>query len=289
MNLDLEKSSNWYQELILDIKKLEFTGIVLTKHAIGKRILLDFDKFGKPGYGSKQIVNIANDLEMSKADLYSCLQFAKKYPELSDGVRQFSWRKIVHELLPAPKPSKESIPPIPQKDYDVIVIDPPWGVEFGLRDVRPLQSQFGMQYPTMEEEEIAAVELPANEDCHIFLWTVQSKIHEAFRLLEAWQLKHICIFTWHKPGGFQPFNLPQYNSEFVLYARKGAPKFIDTKAFSTCFDAPRGGHSEKPAYFYEMVERVTKGKRLDMFARKQHPGFDSWGNEVNQGIREASA
>jgi N6-adenosine-specific RNA methylase IME4 len=80
----------------------------------------------------------------------------------------------------------------------------------------------------------------------------------------------------------QAMGLPQMNCEFALYARKGAALFLDTQAFRTCFDAPRGAHSAKPDAFYAMVRRVTAGRRLDMFARRSIDGFENWGAEAPQ-------
>jgi N6-adenosine-specific RNA methylase IME4/ParB-like chromosome segregation protein Spo0J len=162
--------------------------------------------------------------------------------------------------------------------YDVIVIDPPWPMQKIERDVRPNQSEF--DYPTMTEEELAALSVPMAEDCHVWLWTTHRFLPIALRLLDTWKLRYVCTFVWHKPGGFQPMGLPQYNCEFALYARRGNPQFLDTQAFSTCFTAGRGRHSEKPEAFYEMVRRVTAGRRLDMFSRRIVEGFGSWGNEA---------
>jgi N6-adenosine-specific RNA methylase IME4 len=162
--------------------------------------------------------------------------------------------------------------------FDVIVIDPPWEMEKIERDVAPNQVAF--DYPTMTTDEICDLEIPCADDCHIWLWTTHKYLPEAFAVLDAWNLKYVCMFTWHKPGGFQPFGLPQYNSEFCLYARKGVPKFIDTKDFYTCFDASRGKHSEKPQLFYDVIRRVTAGRRLDMFNRRTIEGFETYGNEA---------
>lgn len=162
--------------------------------------------------------------------------------------------------------------------YDVIVIDPPWPMEKIERDERPNQSQF--DYPVMSEVDLANLSIPTADGCHVWVWTTHKHMPMALRLLDAWALKYVCTFVWHKPGGFQPFGLPQYNCEFAIYARKGTPQFIDTKAFPVCFDAPRGAHSEKPEAFYETVRRVTAGRRLDMFNRRMIEGFDGWGNET---------
>lgn len=195
-------------------------------------------------------------------------------------VRQHVLREVAHVKQKAKVQAikdKEIAPPTGK--YDVIVIDPPWPMQKIERECAPNQvSQ--IDYPTMDEGQMAGIDLPVADACHIWLWTTHKFLSMALRLLDAWDLKYVCCFVWHKPGGFQPFNLPQYNCEFALYARHGSPVFSDTKKFNTCFDAPRQKHSEKPQEFYDVVRRVTAGQRLDMFSRRKIEGFEQWGLEA---------
>lgn len=162
--------------------------------------------------------------------------------------------------------------------YDVIVIDPPWQMEKIEREVAP--NQVGFDYPTMTIDEIKAMDLPAEENCHVFMWITQKHHRHGFEIFDAWGVNFICEFVWHKNGGFQPFGLPQFNHEYVMYGRIGTPTFIDFKNFFTCFNANRTGHSAKPEEFYDTIRRVTAGKRIDIFNRRKIEGYDTWGNQA---------
>jgi len=162
--------------------------------------------------------------------------------------------------------------------YDVVVTDPPWPVQKLERDCSPNQTKY-LDYPTMSESKLLELKLPCAPNCHVWLWTTHGFLPLAMKMLEAWGLSYAYTFVWHKPGGMQLPGTPQLNCEFALYARRGHPTFFDTRSFPACFEAPRGRHSEKPEGFYDMVRRVTRGRRLDMFNRRPIEGFEVWGNE----------
>ena len=228
---------------------------------------------------------MAESTKLPERKLRGAALVIKERPDLADKVEQgeIKMADAVREIKRAEVvASLESVKAREQKElegvYDVIVIDPPWPMQKIDRDER--ENQVAFDYPTMSEAEMADLEMPAVDDCHMWLWTTHKFLPMALRLSEGWGFKYVCTFVWHKPGGFQPIGLPQYNCEFALYCRKGSPKFLDTKAFPTCFEAGRGGHSEKPEEFYDVVRRVTGGRRIDIFNRRKIEGFDVWGKEA---------
>lgn len=170
------------------------------------------------------------------------------------------------------------IPPLPDKQYKTLVVDPPWQIKKIKRQVRPNQS--GFDYPTLSVDEIKSLPLPIADDAFVFLWTTHKYLPHAFGVLQAWELTYRFTMTWHKNGGIQVFNSAQWNSEFVLVGTKGNPKLVSQKQFFTAFNAKRQGHSVKPDEFYQTIRRVSPSPRIDMFARRRIGGFDAWGNEI---------
>ena len=153
----------------------------------------------------------------------------------------------------------------PAGEFETIVIDPPWPMTKIERDARP--NQAGFSYPTMDEQELrefATIVKPmAATDCHLFMWTTARFFPLSLDLVDVFGFKYVLPMVWHKPGGYQPTGLPQFNCEFIIYGRKGTPKFIDTKGFPCCFNAPRREHSRKPLEFYDIISLVPR-KSFDL-------------------------
>ena len=172
-----------------------------------------------------------------------------------------------------------SVPP-PEGLYRCIVMDPPWPMQKIERDSYPMQTA-ELDYPVMTLGQIMDIKVPSADQCHLYLWTTQRFIWDARSMLENWGFRHLAVMVWHKPGGFQPVGLPQYNCEFVLVGRKGGLEFNTTKDFPLCFQAPRREHSRKPDEFYQLIQRVSPGPHIDLFSREQRDGFDQFGVETN--------
>ena len=140
-------------------------------------------------------------------------------------------------------------------------------------------------YPLMKTADICAlpVEEWAEENAHLYLWTTNAAFPDALEVIESWGFKYITCITWVKNG----IGIGQYfrgKSEHCLFARRGMLpyKVIDGKRQQgvTAFYAKKTVHSRKPEEMRKMIEKVSYGPFLEMFARERHEGWDAWGNEV---------
>ena len=170
---------------------------------------------------------------------------------------------------------------IKDQKYDVITIDPPWTYEINYHP-----NQIGATqnpYPSMSIDQIKKLQIPGKENSIIWLWVTQSSIQHAFEILKIWGYEYKVNFVWKKPG-FGAGIWLRSQHETVILATKGKPiyNFEESKKVGSVFEAKRREHSRKPDEFYEMVDLLCPGTKLDMFAREPREGWHVWGAETNK-------
>lgn len=170
--------------------------------------------------------------------------------------------------------------------YSTIVADPPWPVDKRpsvgrrntVRNGQPNKMTFA-PYSTMslvDIERLGVGELAAT-DSHLYLWTVARYLRESYLVAEAWGFRVSRVLTWAKaPRGFSPGGVFASTTEFCLFCRRGSLRPLD-RPDSSWWNWPRLAHSVKPPAFYDLVESVSPGPYVELFARQPRLGWDSWG------------
>ena len=114
---------DWYSQLVDDLQtiivergwnaRLE---VIQAKHEVGGRIATDtaYDKFRGTPEGRAIIVQLSEDIKWSAKEIYLCVQFFEKYPQLSHACetlpegKAISWHKIANNYL-ADKPRQPKL------------------------------------------------------------------------------------------------------------------------------------------------------------------------------------
>jgi len=165
----------------------------------------------------------------------------------------------------------------PSGTFDVIVIDPPW--QYGTK-YDPNGRRAANPYPEMSLEEIAKINLPASNDCILWLWTTHKFMRHSFDLLDQWGFRDVAIVTWVKDRmGLGSWLRSQ--SEFCIMAVKGSPK-VNLTNQTTIINGALREHSRKPDEFYQFVDSLCIGYKLDYFSREKRDGWVVFGNDTEK-------
>ena len=167
--------------------------------------------------------------------------------------------------------------------YDVISVDPPWNYEGQNKNVTSYDSvgrRVANPYPEMSNEEIKKIDLPLMKDAVVFLWTTHKFLPVAFEILKEWGLEYKATLVWNKQkiGMGAWFRM---QCEFCLVGIKGKPYWNNT-SYRDIINESRREHSRKPEFFYEMVNNITLGRKLDYFSREKRRGWSVYGNDLNK-------
>ena len=175
--------------------------------------------------------------------------------------------------------SSPTIPVLPPGGFATILVDPPWPAQGGEK-----------HYRTMSLARIKALPVGtlAARDAHLWLWTTNALLPRAYEVAEAWGFTVRSPLTWVKfrlglGGRYQLRNA----TEQLLFCTRGkAP--LGSRSQPTWFNAPVAEHSRKPAEQFAIIERVSPGPYLELFARRRpesNQPWAVWGDQVDSDIR----
>lgn len=134
----------------------------------------------------------------------------------------------------------------------------------------------------MTINEIAALPVMelAEDGAHLYLWTINKYIEQTYGIARGWGFEPSTLLTWCKPRhGIGLGGTYALTTEHCLFARRGSCK-ASRRIDSTWFEWKRGRHSEKPEAFIDMVESVSPGPYMELFARRNRLGWATFGNEA---------
>lgn len=166
----------------------------------------------------------------------------------------------------------------PRRKFATILADPPWQNQGGER-----------HYGTMTLAQMKAMPVAqlATENAHLWLWTTNALLLPAYEVAEAWGFTVRSPLTWIKfrLGLSSQYQLRNATEQLLFCTRGKAP--VNFRSQPTWFNAPVLEHSRKPAEQFAIIERVSPGPYLELFARRQpesRADWSIWGNEVDSDI-----
>ena len=179
--------------------------------------------------------------------------------------------------------------------YSVIVADPPWAP----RDKLPGKTRgAARQYDVLPTPKICSFlvdsDIAVADSALLYLWRLASMQRDALDVAEAWGFDVKAEVVWRKltKTGKPWFGMGRYvrnSHETCLIAARGrAASLVASHSVRSEFPAPvpvdaagRYIHSAKPERFWtDIVEPMTTGYGLEIFARQRRLGWDAIGNQL---------
>ena len=134
---------------------------------------------------------------------------------------------------------------------------------------------------------------PIATDAVLFLWRVASMQQEALDVVRAWAFKPVdSEIVWLKKtvNGERWFGMGRtvraeheicliaHRQSRAVRSRSVRSTFVTEESFEG-LSAINYRHSQKPEMFYDIIEQLYEGPYLELFARRQRPGWTCLGLE----------
>ena len=157
-----------------------------------------------------------------------------------------------------------------QPTFGTILADPPTQLlQLGARGAEA-------HYRLMTIAELKAMPIAdlAKPSSHLWIWTTNAALESSFDLARSWGFTPRSVLTWVKPRLGLGVYLRNATEQLIFATRGKAP--VAYKAQPTWAFMPLGKHSEKPAEQFAIIERISPGPYLELFARRRPPSDKDW-------------
>ena len=173
--------------------------------------------------------------------------------------------------------------------YRTLLLDPPWNETGGGRIKRGADRHYAL----LRTRDIAGVVRASGfwrpaEHSHLWMWSTNSRLPDALHVGKRLGFEYKTNAVWAKVArGQVQIGLGQYmrgSYELLLFFTRGKGQHPSVwnghRDVASAMLAARTRHSAKPACSYDLIERVSRGPRVELFARTARSGWDVWGNEA---------
>jgi N6-adenosine-specific RNA methylase IME4 len=178
--------------------------------------------------------------------------------------------------------------------FSTVLADPPWRFTNRTGKMAPEHHRLS-RYGTLALDEIAGLPVSrvAADRAHLYLWVPNALLAEGLRVMAAWGFTYKANLVWHKVRkdkgsdgrgvGFYFRNV----TELILFGIRGkgmrtlAPGRRQVNHIAT----RKREHSRKPDELYPIIEACSPGPHLELFGRGTRKGWETWGNQADDGYK----
>lgn len=176
--------------------------------------------------------------------------------------------------------------------FGTVLADPPWRFINRTGKVAPEHRRLN-RYDTMDTKDIARLpvgDLMADKS-HCYLWVPNALLGDGLKVMEEWGFTYKANIVWakrRKDGGPDGRGVGFYFrnvTELLLFGTRGKLRTGPAaRSMVNMIETQKREHSRKPDEQYPLIESVSPGPYLEMFARYAQPGWKVWGNEADDEI-----
>ncbi|TAM62451.1 S-adenosylmethionine-binding protein [bacterium] len=172
--------------------------------------------------------------------------------------------------------------------FGTVYADPPWRFSNRTGKMAPEHRRLS-RYSTMTLKEI--MELPVAQialpESHLYLWVPNALIREGLEVMERWGFTYKTNLVWYKvrkdngPDGRGVGFYFRNVTELVLFGTRGKLRTLQPgRTQVNLIGTRKRRHSQKPDEMWTIIERCSKGPRIELFARHYRRSWHQWGDEV---------